>query len=262
MLLRSSWRRTASRCCFTKRGMKAEGEVRGFSQLQMLMQPKRVCGCIPVVLSIKTGKMHIAFCPVVQLPTRAQRLRVTGLQEPRHCFQLEGRIKLFLRETRGKCLWIFQETHTSCGWFQEPCDYARLPAPCLPWKGKGAFDFRSAKEKIKTERGKKSSFRMLINTVCMSPGAKLLAKLRIDKEHKIRNIVREFPNMGSLKNFVIFAVGTSWHDFLNKSSCSADHSSSIGQDMWFALFSSKVLCQLLQVCVQHHPQGLSTQSCL
>lgn len=46
--------------------MKAEGEVRGFSQLQMLMQPKRVCGFIPVVLLIKTAKMHLAFCPVVQ----------------------------------------------------------------------------------------------------------------------------------------------------------------------------------------------------
>lgn len=103
------------------------------------------------------------------------------------------------------------------------------------------FDFESAKEKLNTERCKKSSFRMLINTVCMLPGAKLLAKLRSDKEHKIRNIVRGFSSIGSFQNFVIFAVSKSWHDFLNKSSCSADHSSSIGQDTWFALFSSEVL---------------------
>lgn len=32
--------------------------------------------------------------------------------------------------------------------------------------------------------------------------------------------------------------------------------------MWFALFAMKMSCQLLQLCVQHQPQGLSTQDCL
>jgi len=39
-------------CCFTNGGMEAEGEVRGFSQLQILKQRKGARGFIPVILLI------------------------------------------------------------------------------------------------------------------------------------------------------------------------------------------------------------------
>lgn len=60
--------------------------------------------------------------------------------------------------------------------FLESHDYARLPASNE--RERVHLGFEIAEEKLNTERCKKSSFRMLINTVGMLPGGKFLAKLR------------------------------------------------------------------------------------
>lgn len=60
--------------------------------------------------------------------------------------------------------------------FLESRGYARLPA--CDERERACLVSETAEAKLHTERCKKSSFRMLINTVCMLPGGKFLAKLR------------------------------------------------------------------------------------
>lgn len=101
--------------------------------------------------------------------------------EPTHCFYVknENKTQHCFREMWGKCLWISGLTQVAVDLkplFLESCDYARLPA-CHERK-RVCLVFEITEEKLNTERYKKSSFRMLINTIGMLPHGKILAKLR------------------------------------------------------------------------------------